>query len=231
MHPTLISFETMDPFSVVIPVSEPMSEYRRILLQWVIDRYLVFPEATIILGEDDSQPFNRSRARNEGLRLVRDEIVLIADGDTAFDYTAVVDGITLLQSGAPWVIPYGDADYYNLTESYTKSILDNPIDPITNPDWDFRIKSWAGLLLARVEDCRTIGLYDENFVGWGWEDVAFRIKMDAHIGRHRRVEGRALHLWHPRGNDEFNSPTEQANRLYFDEHYRRPYNWRDERVR
>jgi hypothetical protein len=223
----------MRPFSVIIPTYKHNSPERERLLEWVIARYLgCFDEATIILGEDDSVPFNRARARNNAFKDVATENVIIADGDTAFDPGAITIGLAMLEGGAPWVIPYGDKDYYNLTEAYTQSILDNPMDLITEPVWDHRIKSWAGLLIARTEDCRSVGGYDETFEGWGWEDIAFRIKMDAHVGRHQRVpDGRALHLWHLRGEDEFRTPTELKNRDHFDRSYRVPYNWRDERIR
>jgi hypothetical protein len=223
----------MDPFSLVIPVSKELSKERSTLLRWVVNRYRGFWDEdalTIILGTDDSPQFNRARARNRGLAEVETEFVVIADGDTAFDPIAIDEGLELLDL-APWVIPYGDKDYYNLTQEYTRSILQDPMDPILDPVWDHRIKSWAGLLIARTQDCLDIG-YDEEFELWGWEDVAFRVQMDAEIGRHQRVDhGRALHLWHSRSDLQFGTPEEIRNRDIFDAKYRRKYNWRDERLR
>jgi len=221
-------------FTVMVPVSSVLSQRRRQLLEWTLDRYLGFwdeNELKIVIGTDDSEPFNRAKARNIGLAQVDTEYVLIADGDTACEAMPVNLGLNLLDGGAPWVIPYGHTDYYNLTEDCTNSILDNPMDPIMDPQWDHKIHSWAGLLLARTEDCRKIGGYDERFDGWGWEDLAFMIKMDHCIGPHRRTNGRALHLWHPRGDDEFGTPQESKNRALFDKEYRIPYDWHDERLR
>ena len=39
--------------------------------------------------------------------------------------------------------------------------------------------------------------YDERFIGWGFEDVAFQISMTTLIGEQSRIEGNLYHLWHP----------------------------------
>jgi hypothetical protein len=223
----------MPQFSVVIPVSKVMTARRNLVLHWVIDRWSGYwdeNQLQIILGTDDSEPFNRAKARNVGLAQVKTEHVVIADGDTAFDPPAIDEGLERL-SDIPWIVPYGDNEYYNLTQEYTETIMDYPLDALINPVWDFRVQSWAGLLIARTEDCLNVG-YDERFKGWGWEDVAFRVKMDAEVGKHGRIShGRALHLWHSREGADFGTPEELANRIIFDEEYRRKYNWRDERIR
>ena len=226
-------FNPTPAFSVVIPASNKLSYRRTKLLQWVVDRYMGMwdeNELQIIIGTDGSEPFNRSAARNVGLEKVQTDYVLFADGDTAFDKPAIEAGLQMLSRGVPWVIPYGHNDYYNLTKTYTDLILDWPLDPLDNPQWDHRIHSWAGLLLARTNDCRNCGGYDERFQGWGWEDVAFMIVMDFKTGRHQRTSGRAMHLWHPRGDDEFGSETETWNRKLFDKEYRIPFDWVDERL-
>jgi hypothetical protein len=40
--------------------------------------------------------------------------------------------------------------------------------------------------------------FDERFVGWGWEDLAFRASCSAAAGGYERVPGDVVHLWHPR---------------------------------
>lgn len=160
------------------------------------------------------------------------DVLVIADADTAFDYVPMklaVEGV----DNAPWIIPYGNNSYYNLTKEYSDILLTrDALDPINDLEWEFKITSWAGLLVMNKTDFYKVGGYDERFKGWGWEDVAFRVKLDHEIGRHCRIShGRAMHIWHERGNDEFNSPQELANRKLFDTEYRQKYNWRDERYR
>lgn len=224
-------------FSVIMPFTEGSSERRKNIAAWVFARYTAtwdVDQIEIIVGLDDSEPFNRSRARNGALQDVSSDVVLIADMDTAFDPHAIEEGIQMVRSGeAPWVIPYAEHQYYNLTHEYTDRLLqESPTDPIWQVSWDFKLLSWAGLLIARTDDVRKVGGYDERFQGWGWEDNAFRIVMDHHVGPHQRtVRGRALHLWHERNNADFNIPDEIRNRELFDREYRKKYNWIDERIR
>lgn len=219
--------------SVVMPFSEHSSAQRINILSWIVCRWMsVFPEGLtpVVVGRDDNVPMNRSKARNSGMGSVRTKYVVLADADTAFDVDAIEVGVELLDAGAPWVIPYGDHEYYNLTQGYTSELLDrSPVDAVEAVEWDHKLLSWAGLAMVRTEDYWKVGGFDEQFVGWGHEDVAFRIKMDAEIGHHVRTPGRALHLWHER-SEGFGSPEEKANRRLFNEYVRR-YNWKDERLR
>jgi GT2 family glycosyltransferase len=59
-----------------------------------------------------------------------------------------------------------------------------------------------------------LGGFDERFVGWGWEDVAFSLAAQTLGGGMHRVAGTAWHLWHPQGphhgNDQ--SPVWKRNK-------------------
>ena len=48
--------------------------------------------------------------------------------------------------------------------------------------------------------------FDENFVGWGGEDNAFKLACDQILGPVKRLDGPLFHLWHP--PTERNSHTE-----------------------
>ncbi len=47
-----------------------------------------------------------------------------------------------------------------------------------------------------------VGGFDERFVGWGWDDIAFWSSCWAFGGGFQRTAGRMFHLWHPPGANE-----------------------------
>lgn len=71
------------------------------------------------------------------------------------------------------------------------------------------------------------GGFDERFVGWGWDDLAFWACCDTLAGGFQRVAGDAFHLWHPRNRSENeDSPehplNERLGRRYLDAQRNRP---------
>jgi predicted glycosyltransferase involved in capsule biosynthesis len=190
-----------------------------------------FPDAEICIGGDNGNVFNRSKARNNAFNKSSNEIICILDADTIVPATSIIEGINLVKSKNTWVIPYND--YYNLTKEYSNYIIDN-IDAAdldeSNFKYDFKILSWAGALILTREMYSRLGGYDEEFEGWGWEDVAFRIKLDNEISKHIRCGSYVAHLWHPRKDADFGNSFELKNRKLFDRKYRKKYGWKDERI-
>ena len=225
---------TLHNLSVIIPWS-PYSSLRRVkILNWILSRYeCQMPEVEVVMGKHcaDGAFFNRSLARNNGVNRSSRDILLIADGDTIPERETIEMAIDKLTE-APWVIPYADDQYYNINiESSDKILAGNPCVSIGSFGWDHKLMSWAGLLLIKTDDFHKIGGYDERFVGWGWEDLAFRVTADNVLGKYHRSPGRALHLWHERDDALFGTSEELANRTLFDKEYRRKYNWIDERIK
>jgi predicted glycosyltransferase involved in capsule biosynthesis len=220
----------LSKLSVVIPWKSDHAEREDIFI-WIYNRYLSFPNVKTLItaGNED---FTRSYARNQGVKQVNTDYVLLADADTIPRIEDIEQAYTLLNNGAPWVLCYADNEYYNLTQEKTLELLQfDPSVEVQRPspdEYEHRLTSWAGMIMLRKSDFDKVGGYDERFVGWGWEDNAFQLKMDNEIGKHVRTDGFALHMWHPRGSDEFNTPSELVNRRIFEE-YRRKYSWNDPR--
>lgn len=217
--------------SFIIPWDERTQDTWRIKSFNYIYKYILlnFPEAEICIGTDNSEPFNRSKARNNAFEKSTKDILVILDADTLVPVSSIINSFNLLKDR--WVIPYNI--YYNLSQETTARILTKESIEIFEPDelqYEHKIVSWAGALILTSGMYQAVGGYDERFTGWGWEDVAFRIKLDAIIGKHIRYGTFVNHLWHPRGEADFNTPHELANRKLFDHEYRRKYNWKDERI-
>jgi len=193
-------------------------------------------EFEICIGSDNDGDFNRSRARNEAFEKSSGDILIIADADTIVDTEHLSQSIKDVSlEKTPWSIPY--ADYYNLSREYSDKVKD--AFPLHKPSlsdsvfsFEHKVLSWAGINVMPREAYSSIGGYDERFEGWSWEDVAFRVKLDAEWGAHQRPDyGNAYHLWHPiAAGDEFTTQNTKSNRQLFLNEYANRYNWKDERL-
>lgn len=205
--------------SVLIPYREDGGQRDRVF-QWILKRYAsMIPESQICIGTDDSEPFNRSAARNNAYEQARHEFILIADADTAVEPSAIGAAMFLMQQDPrSWFVPYNW--YYNLNEAITEQILRGSPDQKINPtegQWDHKIESTAGMLIMHRDAWETVGGYDDRFIGWGYEDNSFQIAVDTLWAPHQRIMwGQGLHLWHPVGEHEaFNQPAIDHNRSLY----------------
>lgn len=191
-----------EDLSVVIPWRAGSDEWRLRSFDWILSRYgHLFSEAEIIVSDDGSEDFRRGCSRNKGVSEASRKFVLVADADTIPFPEFVAEGLRMLKRGAPWVIPYGDADYYNSDEKSARKILGlDPWKGLSPHDitWEHKLKSWAGQLLLRTDDYEAVDGYDPRFTGWGYEDNAFTATCDTLLGDHVRVDnGYTIHIWHP----------------------------------
>lgn len=67
------------------------------------------------------------------------------------------------------------------------------------------------------EDAQRVNGFDEAFVGWGFEDIDFALRLhQAGLRGHSLIrEARALHLWHPSANSKPIQLSESPNWSYF----------------
>jgi glycosyltransferase involved in cell wall biosynthesis len=201
--------------SILIPFGSA-DPWRQRLFEWVQRRYeAVLPDAEIVIGTSET-PFNRSAARNDAFRRSGGDIIVVADADTICPLPQLRRAIDMAGDGH-WVLPYAAHNYYNLSERATARILEHDPstdvhEPRNSDDWEFKLESWAGLLVMPRSAYEAAGTYDERFVGWGLEDNAFRVALDTMWGPHIRTTGPCLHLWHPTSEDaRFGQPNIKAN--------------------
>lgn len=187
--------------------------HREKLFQWTKKRIeFFFPESSIYVGSGGDGEFNRSAAINEAFSQINDErVIVINDADTIWNPTVVVNGLFNLRYDGKFIIPYNT--YYIMDTPSTFKLLDLPVyAEILKDEFDYDIIAEenrsvyhappiSGVLIMRSEHFKDIGGFDERFVGWGEEDVAFVIKATKLLGRPYRPVGDVYHLWHPRGQD------------------------------
>ncbi len=213
---------------VIIPWGGSIDDpWRTSAFWWVRRRYhKLLPEATVIIGTSNAEPFNRSEARNNAFAYSDADILVVADADTVFQPEAIRGAVNAIERGAPWVIPYREnGGYYNLSQNATRAVFgrdpaEEIAEPVDEDDWEHKLTSWAGILVLPRTAWEKVGGYDEAFVGWGYEDNAFRVALDRLVGAHRRVQtGFVLHLWHEAPESvRFEQPFIEHNRRRFREY-------------
>lgn len=202
----------LNQVSVLIPY-KPDHGMRDELFNWVKKFYEdVMPEVELCIGESLSEPFNRSKAVNTAAKKATKDVFVIADADVIYNPKILIQAIEMLNENA-WIVPY--SRWLNLSNESTKKLLSQ------SPKWPLpmkvqhrdRFKNRAhkpvsGVIVVPRKNFEIVKGFDERFVGWGNEDVAFRDALNTLCGPYKRIENNFIfHLWHPKigakGNPNF----------------------------
>lgn len=176
-------------------------------------------------GDQLEGPFNRSAGVNTAARLAGNwDTALVIDSDVLVDLHNVEQGIELAEKTGRQVFPF--RKYHALSQPGTPKVMAG-----------FK-GNWAPLTRATFHDNRSacfaiprttwdkVGGFDERFVGWGWEDVAFAFAVSAAAGNYLRLTGDLWHLWHPKNpENDHNAPLYIANRNLCTRYIEHMYSW------
>lgn len=180
------------------------------VFRWVTNRIkFFFPASNVYIGLSPEGEFNRAAAINDAYDQILDEsVIIINDADTVWNPTAIVSGYHALMYDAKFVLPY--ETYHLLDKASSQNLLNQPHYSIivrseyeceqtiyANPDV-YHAPPVSGLLMMRSED---FPRFDERFVGWGEEDVAFVIRTSELLGKPHRTSDSVYHIWHPRSKE------------------------------
>lgn len=173
------------------------------------------PEAEICIGEDNSELFNRSKAINNAFKKSTRNIIVVADNDTIYDPALILKSIKLLDENA-WVVPFHNV--LNISEENSKKIYESKAKwPLRVKVKDYRFKDfsrWAGKLnVLPRKSFKKVGGFDERFEGWGCEDSAFSLSVNAVCGKFKRLDTDVYHLWHPYVGTKGNPKHDDNNKL------------------
>lgn len=163
------------------------------------------PTAELYDGGVD-EPYNRSQALNNAVSDASAQrpdwdVVFAVDADTVVPPAQAGFAAQLAVESHRAALAY--REYVPLTREATARLLSGSTAPPTLAD----VKDPPGVTRANVSGCIVvprflwdrIGGFDERFVGWGGEDVAFAAACRVLCGSIERVDGRVFHLWHPVG--------------------------------
>lgn len=151
------------------------------------------PDWPIIEGHHDHGPFNRGAAINTAAAGEWDVAVII-DADVVADADQVKAAVDNAHRTGRLTLAY--TKYFALKEEMTERVLDG-----YDGDWTrgaaLKMTGHVSSILAvprRLWD--QVGGFDERFVGWGHDDVAFAAVCRTLGGGIDRIPGSVFHLWH-----------------------------------
>lgn len=164
------------------------------------------PEWRIVEGHHEDGPFNRSAAINTAALNAGDwDVAVIIDADVIADPEAVRAGVALARKTNQMVLGYDLRIHLNARG--TKQVLSG-----FRGDWTklghrerehtAALTPCSSCVIVSRELWERTGGYDERFVGWGWEDVAFRVTCET-LTHHEmlKMHGTLFHLWHMRSDE------------------------------
>jgi hypothetical protein len=154
---------------VVIPWRETQS---RLPLKNYVDSWYRknLPDAIIVYSDSGHSPFNLSASRNKGAKQLLDyDIIIHNDADTIPEIGPLLDGINKTFKTGLFCNPY--ESYRSINAINTKKILKG-IKSYEDLDYFHVDGACSGVIITTPKTWNSIGKFDENFLGWGYEDVA-----------------------------------------------------------
>jgi len=171
-------------------------------------------------------PFNRSAALNRAAESAGDwSAAVVIDADVILDPRMVHGALERTATDGGPVLGY--TERCHLAAAGTPRVL--RLDPA---HLDIRLtgRTWGRWVRGRLRNsCSScvavtrglwdgVGGFDEGFVGWGYEDIAFRVACETMSGvEMTKIAGALFHLWHTvSSGNQPSSPTMAANKVRCD---------------
>ena len=183
--------------------------HRDKLWAWCRRRWeTIFPDIPIIEGHHEEGPFNRSAAINRAARAAGEwDLAIVIDSDVFLRQSQVQAAIYLAaQTGK---VTWAHRRWRGIREDWSKRIvadkrdLGPELERVEDMDvWVERTNpiSWSCCFVVPRAVYDDAGGFDERFVGWGFEDLAWQSLVVGLYG-FERIEGDVIHLWHPRSEE------------------------------
>jgi hypothetical protein len=183
----------------VVVEQSARAEIESKLPRWV--RYVHVPT-------DPERSYCRSATFNAGAAIARGPILILHDNDMLVPERYAAEVASRVRQGWRFVDPKRFIFYVN--EDDTRSFLDGGV---LRPDFATRVAQnlRGGSVAAVAQAFFAIGGFDEEFVGWGGEDLEFWERASAHGGACAFGHLPLIHLWHPpqKGKEQPDAPSVQ----------------------
>ena len=130
---------------------------------------------------------------NPAIEVSRAEIVIQADADVWCD--GLREAVDAVEAGAGWAVPHKLV--HRLSEDGTEAVLagaDWRGQPMDQKPYEGILG--GGIVVARRDVLLDVPL-DSRFVGWGQDDEAHALGLNALYGDPWRGTADLVHLWHP----------------------------------
>lgn len=161
-------------------------------------------DAEYIHIETNDPNLHRTKCLNDMAKLCKTPYIANYDTDVIFNDSAYVKTMELLREGiADMVYPYA-GKFVNIPHKYVDIIRKNNYSLSCIHHKDKHInhpQSLGGAIFWNLESFKRIGMENQKFKSWGWEDNERFIRAKKFDLKIKRVEGELLHLDHKRLED------------------------------
>lgn len=157
----------------------------------------------LIKRVDCGDDFTRSRARNAALSGATADLICFCDADMLMPPEQWLDAIQKAR----------EVDCFSPYRHYQRLGKQKTANRIINDRWDWtnpvnnsiggNVKKIRGNLTGGIFFCsrkliESVGKWDEDFTGWGFEDIALAKAIESSLFSIEWGKGTALHIFHPR---------------------------------
>lgn len=200
--------------SIIVPY-KPDSRYNDKIWPWIKRKYrFLMRNAEICIGQDDSEPYCKSRSVNKAVSHATRDVFIIVDPDIVFDPVQIEKAMEKLSHYA-WVFPFRDK--IELSENDTAELLKKcpcgNIADINFSDYKITQPNTGSMCIVHRNSFNMVKGFDERFTNCGKENSAFEISLDTMCGRrYQPAEGTIWQLYYPQpANNIYQSLTGPAN--------------------
>lgn len=145
--------------------------------------------------------FHRTRLLNHMTKESKTNILVNYDVDVIFPISQYLESKKKVEDGATIVYPYG-GKFYDVKKPMFKFVEEDKVSEIDLKKCQlFNANSVGGAIFFDKERYWSIGLENENFISWGYEDWE-RLRRVEKLGHTApRITGVLYHLTHSRNKD------------------------------
>lgn len=153
------------------------------------------PRWLVANGYHAEGPFNRSAAINQAARAAGDwDIAIVADSDSFVGNAQIEAAVETCARTGQMTLAYDRFAY--LSREMSDRVMAGYLgDWTAGVEWSLPGTCSSMVVVTRDVWDEAEG-FDEGFVGWGGEDIAFSHKAQTFGGGLQRIPGFVWHLWH-----------------------------------
>jgi glycosyltransferase involved in cell wall biosynthesis len=169
------------------------------------------PEAELVIGSSYSEVFCKGQALNNAAAKAKGRIFVVLDADAYLPGSIIREAANLILENRKnnlWFVPY--RELFRLSREISERILRSDpryphrpsackenIQPNSENTVRYGRRFAAMIMMFHRDAYKLIGGFDERFKGWGGEDVCLMKALDTLYGKHKSINSRIFHLWHP----------------------------------
>lgn len=175
----------------------------------------------VYTGAPRGDAWSRSQACNAASEAAGDwEVALVADCDTIPDPESINRAITWVLQTRGGARPHMER-WMTTQEGALVLAQRGPrhlnYSKKQKPKHIGQLYRGGGLLVVHRQAWETVGGYDEEFIGWGYEDTAMNLALLTQAQWHR-LPGESWHLWHSAKDNHPRKETVERYRSLLKEH-------------